>query len=248
MGLPIRRRSFSGLLCAGIAMLSAAACGGGSSLSPTGDSPGTARGATLVGTVETAAVGAASVHALSTSSRGGIRVTVIGLPISTSTDENGRFVLTGLPSGRVEVRFEGPGLDARVEITGLVNGQTLTITFHASGGRVQVVSPGEEAEVEIKGPVESVTPPTLRVQGRTIQTDANTRIRGPREEPITLGQLRVGEVVKVEAVLLSNGTILARRVDVEDEQEAPEDENEVEFTGTIESKGARRASSSQAAP
>src|SRR4030095_10199685 len=121
-------------------------------------------------------------------------------------ESNGRFVLTGLPAGRVEVRFEGPGLDARVEITGLVDGQTLTITFHASGGRVQVVSPGEEAEIEIKGPVESVTPPTLRVQGRTIQTDANTRIRGPREELITLGQLRRSEERRVGKEWRSRGS------------------------------------------
>src|SRR5262245_6681858 len=150
MGLPARNRSASfSLLSSGVVILAAAACGGGMSPS-TGDSPGQGRGATLVGTVEIGAgaasvqAGAASAHAFSSSGRSGIRVTVVGTSVSTTTDENGRFVLTGLPSGRVDIRFESPALDAQVEITGLVDGQTLTITFQISGGRVQVVGPGNE--------------------------------------------------------------------------------------------------------
>ena len=195
-----------------------------------------------MGTLETGTA-ASEVRALSGPGRSGIRVSVMGMSISTTTDESGRFVLTGLPSGRVELRIEGQGVDARVEIRGLVDGQTLTLAIQLSGGQPPViVGPGERAEAKLRGAAEAVTPPSLRVLGRTIVTNASTRIRGPNEETIPLGAIQVGDFVKVEGVLLPDGTIQASRVDVEEEDEADDDEdeevNEVKFTGTISSKGA----------
>ncbi len=236
---PRFRRSSSLILwVSGVLAVITLGCGEGPFATSSPTSAG--RGATLVGTLETGTA-ASEVRALSGPGRSGIRVSVMGMSISATTDESGRFVLTGLPSGRVELRIEGQGLDARVEIRGLVDGQTLTLTIQLSGGQQPViVGPGEQVEVKIRGAVESVTPPSLRVLTRTIVTNASTRIRGPREETIPLGAIQVGDFVKVEGVLLSDGTIQASRVDVEEEDEDNDndEEDEVEFTGTITAKGA----------
>ncbi len=83
---------------------------------------------------------AASVHAHS--SGGGIKVSIVGTNLSTTTDASGVFILSGVPSGKVVVRFEGPGIDARLEISGLVDGQTVTITVQVQGTQAALV-PGE---------------------------------------------------------------------------------------------------------
>jgi hypothetical protein len=234
MKFPVHRSVVA--FISGVLALAASACGGSS---PGAPSP--AAGATLIGTVETgpsaASVSAASVRPLSAGpGRAGITVTVVGSSTTTTTDDSGRFVLTGLPAGSITLHFEGNGVSGQVVIDGLVAGQTLTIAFHITVSGTTVVKPGEESEVEFKGAVESVTP--LKVAGRTVMTDANTRIRGRHGETIALSALHVGDVVHVEGMLQADGTILARSIKLEDnEQEEPED-HEVELEGAIQSKGA----------
>ena len=63
-----------------------------------------------------ASTGAGSVHALST--KAGIKVSVTGTSLATMTDSSGKFVLTGVPAGPVELHFEGPGANARLTISG----------------------------------------------------------------------------------------------------------------------------------
>ena len=96
----------------------------------------------------------------------------------------------------------------------------------ASGGGVSIFS--DKGEVEFKGKVESVTPPTLKVFGITVQTDAKTEINRGRRR-IDLAELQVGETIDVEGVLLPDGTVLAEEIQVSDEG--------VEFTGKVESVG-----------
>jgi hypothetical protein len=89
--------------------------------------------------------------------------------------------------------------------------------------------------VEIEGRVDSVTPPDLVVTDRrgprTIRTSIATHIEKD-DHRISLSQVLPGDQVEVEGVLLSDGSLLAREIEVEGEDE---DENEVEFTGTIDS-------------
>jgi hypothetical protein len=100
-----------------------AACGGSSSLpgSPDGPAPG-ASSATIAGTIVSASAGAPRAGDVSaSSSSGGIRVSVAGTSLETTTDDSGRFTLVGvMPGEKVELRFEGPGIDARLEIEGIV--------------------------------------------------------------------------------------------------------------------------------
>jgi hypothetical protein len=128
-------------------------CGG----SPAGPSAG---GATLQGTVETnAATASSGLHAQSVRAGGTVTISVSQTGQSTTTDSSGNFVLTGLPSGTITLKFTAPGIDATLEISGLVEGQTLTIKVHVSGSHAELTQPpkssgdkcfavGEKAEVE----------------------------------------------------------------------------------------------------
>jgi hypothetical protein len=49
-------------------------------------------------------------------------------------------MLTGVPMGPVTLRFQGPGIDATLAISGLAAGQTLTISVQASGNTANLVS------------------------------------------------------------------------------------------------------------
>ena len=59
---------------------------------------------------------------------------------ATATDETGRFVLGGLPAGRVTLRFRGPDCDAAVEVTGLENGRAVTIRVRVAGSQATLQS------------------------------------------------------------------------------------------------------------
>ena len=93
-------------------------------------------------------------------------------------------------------------------------------------------SPGQGAETEFRGRVESVTPPTLRVAGRNVVTDAETRIRR-RGDPIPLTAIQPGDLVEVEGRQQADGTLLASKVTLEDDDD--EGEDELEFLGRVDS-------------
>lgn len=81
-------------------------------------------------------------------------------------------------------------------------------------------------EIEFKGRVDAVAPPDLTVSGVTVHTDGATEIKRNGRR-IALTDLSAGETVKVEGTLLGDGTVLAREIEVDDDQ--------VEFTGTVDS-------------
>jgi len=220
-------------------ILSAVGCSS-SATSPTSPSAAT-RGATIQGTVQTGAA-ASSAELTAFSTAGGIQVTVVGTSLSTTTDSAGRFTLQGVAGGSATLRFQGQGIDGTIELGGLVEGQTLTITVRVSGSRPELVSPSSPTasptpppagnEVEFGGTVDSITPPSLKVSGRTVVTNADTRIkRGDRS--VALTDLTVGDKVEVEGRQQADGSVLASKIKVEDNDD--EDQNEVEFKGSIES-------------
>jgi hypothetical protein len=223
-----------------------AACGSRSSSLTEPGLPSTP-GATVQGTVN-AGASASSLSTPSHSTAAAIRVTVVGTSLATATDASGRFLLAGIPSGRADLRFEGPGVDARLELSGLVDGQVLTITVQVSGATARVVSepspspspsprsspsprpsptPAPGSEVEFSGRVESITPPSLIVAGRTVRTDAGTRIKRD-DQTIGLTDLRVGEVVEVEGTRQADGVVLAQKIKVDDANGDDNDDNDNE--------------------
>jgi hypothetical protein len=236
-------------LITGTAVL-AAACGGGSMPATPSASAPKASGAVVQGTV--AGVRSATQGA-SRASATGLRVSVVGTSLATSTDGSGRFVLTGVPTGTVTLRFEGDGVDARLEISGLADGQVITIVVRVAGHDAALLddspspspspsptprpspsatprpSPSPEGdddhgdEVDFKGTVQSVTPPDLRVAGRTVHTDGNTRIVR-KDQRIGLSEVKVGSTVEVEGVAQAGGSVLAKKIKVEDGGDGHEDD------------------------
>jgi len=228
-------------LITGLAAL-AAGCAGSMPAGPSASAPGTP-GAVVQGTV--AGLGAASQGLLRASSAARLRVSVVGTSLATTTDGSGRFVLAGVPAGTVTLRFEGDGgIDARLQISGLADGQVITIVVRVAGHEASLLddspssspspsptprpspsatprpspSPEDdenEGEVEFKGAVQSVTPPDLRVAGRTVHTDGNTRIQR-KDQRIGLADVKVGATVEVQGVRRADGSVLAKKIKVED--------------------------------
>ncbi len=223
------RRLDSFLLALGLA-LGAAACGSNAA-SPTapGASAGPA-GATLQGTVVGGVAGAStgpgSVHGLST--KAGIKVSVTGTSLVTMTDSSGKFVLTGVPAGPVELHFEGSGVNARLTISGLTPGQTLTITVNVNGGQA-TLEPEDEGGVDFKGPIQSIDmgAGSLMVAGRKVTTNADTRVGARDETRVSLSALKVGDNVEVQGTTQPDMSVLARSIKVE--------ETEVDLKGPIQS-------------
>jgi hypothetical protein len=231
-----------GVFIALVAALAAAACGGGSPSSPDVTQ---GRGAVIRGSVQDSSTSGSDGGSLSASSTSRtLKVSVVGTNLSTSTNGSGEFVLTGVPTGRVELRFEGPGLDARLEIGGLSDGQEIRITVRVNGSGVVLVSGGgssgpspspspspspddDDDDVEFTGRLDAINGATLTVAGRTVVTDAATRIRR-HGDTVPFSALQVGQIVEVEGSPMTNGSVLARKVTIEDDGEEGDDDDEDE--------------------
>src|SRR5512145_1095710 len=81
---------------------------GGSSKSPTAPSTSTS-GAVITGTVRS---GAAAVQTNTGAAGQGVTVSVAGTDIRSGIDAAGRFSLTGVPAGDVQLKFTGTNVDA----------------------------------------------------------------------------------------------------------------------------------------
>ncbi|MFQ5649301.1 MAG: DUF5666 domain-containing protein [bacterium] len=83
-------------------------------------------------------------------------------------------------------------------------------------------------EVEVKGKIQGLTDNSLEVLGKTFLVDANTEILDHDGNAISFEDLVEGQTVQVKARLLGDGSLLAIRIKIEDE------DGEVEFKGTID--------------
>jgi len=75
-------------------------------------------------------------------------------------------------------------------------------------GGVQTRRRQREKTSSISGRIDTLTPPTLSVAGRTIITDAHTHLHGEGRTH-SLADFNVGDKVEIEGVLNADGTILA---------------------------------------
>jgi hypothetical protein len=237
-----------------LAVLTSAACGSKAS-SPLG--PTAAAAATIRGTVETGVTASAGQHSGAAAS--GIRVSVMGTTLAATTDDHGQFVIDGVPpSGAVALRFEGPGLDARLDLSGLAPGQVLTISVQVSGNHVVLSgaddpspssspSPGpspssspepgqDQGEVEFRGTVQSVSAPDIVVDGRLVHTDSATEIKR-QGNPIALGSIALGTTVEVKGTRMSDGSVLASRIQVEDNSGNDDDSGDDGGNGNDDGNG-----------
>jgi hypothetical protein len=235
---------FLGVSLAAILVVGTVACsGGGSPSSPTGPAGGSttstttvAGGATVRGVVETSTAGAASigdVHALGAAS--GVHVTVVGTALGTTTDASGQFELRGVPAGRVQLRFEASGIDARLEIEGVTEGQSLNVNVHvSSSGAFLAETEDHRNETSLRGKVDAVSGARLTVLGRVVQTDGLTEFLGRSNTRASLGDVRVGQLVEIEGTNQADGTLYARKVKLEDSAGSQAPESELNFVGSIQ--------------
>jgi hypothetical protein len=204
------------------AALAAVGCGKSGSVTAPGE-PLATGAAVLQGTI----VGAGS----------GLQVGVVGTPLVASVDDEGQFTLARVPSGTVTLRLEGAGMDARVSVPGLQDGQVTSIKVQLAGGSAQLAgSPSctPTAETSFSGTIESISDTRLVVSGRQVEPGPSLKVwRGDKRA--NLDSLQVGEKVKVWGTLRGDGVVVADDVQALTTEPGPNSWTWVVFSGVIES-------------
>jgi hypothetical protein len=125
MSMPARSSLVSLCLC----LVAVAGCGGGGA-APTAPSSTGGSGATIAGTVRSAA---ASVPA-------GLTVAVAGTGLSVAVESSGDFQLDGVPSGNVQLQFKNASVNATAQIPNVADDQLVRIQVQLNGSTASVVS------------------------------------------------------------------------------------------------------------
>lgn len=173
------------------------ACGQWSPPLPTAPSD-VSDGATITGTV----VGMTSSAALETSASTGAggTVTVVGTNITASISGSGKFVLKGLPSGTLQLRFEGQGFDATVTVHDVrIEHIQITVTVTGSQANIETIvriQPEDVAEVD--GVISAIShgDRSMKVNGLEIKVWDAPIYDGSNR--IGISQLQVGQRVRVK--------------------------------------------------
>jgi hypothetical protein len=222
----MRRTRVASLFLAGLAVaLVAAGCGGSSSTvtGPDAEAP--------------VASGAAVVQGMVTGAGTGLQVGVVGTPLVTEVDDEGQFVLSGVPAGTATLSFQGAGVDARLSVSGLQDGLVTSISVRLSGGGAQLTGTpncSPTAEAAFSGVLEQVAGTQLVVGGRRVDASQVKKVwRDGRR--IQLADLKVGEKLKVWGTVGGDGVVVAEEI----EARTPGGPTGwVEFRGTVESVSA----------
>ncbi len=198
----------------------AAGCGGSSSVTGPDEAPGASGAAVIDGTVNGGATGwggaftASSSDVTALSGGGGLTVTVEGTAISTTVDEEGQFILTSVPSGTVTLIFEGPGISARLTVSGLVDGQVLSVECLVNGSSAQTTTPPHTSpskRTKIIGMLESKAGSRIVVGGHQVDISQLAKVwRGDRRTE--LDTIKVGEKIKVWGTLRGDGVLVADEI------------------------------------
>jgi hypothetical protein len=151
-----------------------------------------------------------------------LRVDVPSTSLSTNTDASGHFVLLGVPWGITRLHFSGAGVDATLEMEPMDDGEHRQISVTISGGN-DAAEHDEEDDTKFKGAITAIAAPTITVAGHVITvTDATTGL--------SLSSLTVGENVEVEGTLAADGSVIAKSITSEEENEQ---EGDMEFQGVL---------------
>lgn len=198
-----------------VAVILTTAVGCGSSKSPTAPQTSTS-GAVITGTVRS---GAAAVQANTGAAGQGVTVSVAGTDVRSGIDAAGRFSLTGVPAGDLQLKFTGTNVDATLPLTQVQPTQTieLVVNLAATFATVESEQRSGDGGVQIEGRVESLPPTqpdrTFKVAGLVVLTDDNTRFeRGGDVEDFE--DLEIG--MRVHVVARQTGsTYLASEVRIQ---------------------------------
>jgi hypothetical protein len=83
-------------------------------------------------------------------------------------------------------------------------------------------------EVELRGTIESLGTDTIMVEGITFAVNAQTMVLDNDNNPMAFGDLSTGQFVEIEGDIQADGTLVARKIKLEDDDQAT-----VETTGSI---------------
>ena len=225
-------------LWVGLALLSTACSQ--SAFSPTspsgngrGGSSGTA-GATITGSVNGVQPSLASSSEAVAMATKPVTVTVVGTGISSTIDGSGRFRLNDVPTGDVQLKFVGTGLDATLTVKGVEAGDTIDIRVRVTDSSVRIETERRESrgrgrgdddddrddkgdkddQGKLKGTVAALsgTCPTITftVSGVTVKTSGATRF----EDGWCAG-VQNNARVEIQGRRQSDGSIQADRIEVE---------------------------------
>ena len=209
--------------------------------------PAATAGATISGTV-VGVISASQITASQiTAQRVSLSVMVTGTTLAATVDDSGRFTLTNVPVGRVDLHFVGTGVDAHLTLDGVADHATVVITVRVNGNDAHLeddhgapTAPGAgQAQAEVEGAINagslsgSCTAHTLSfLIGTTkIVTNASTVFRDG-----TCAGLKSGSRVEVKGTRQADGSVVAASVeseDEDDEEDDGEDQGEVRLNGTI---------------
>jgi len=213
-----------------IAGTSLVACGQSTPMAPSASGAGVVQsGAVIRGTVVTSGAGSSVPLNGSSLASLGLVVSIVGSSRSSMVSTRGQFELDGVPPGSVELRFTGPGVDARVTLDGITEHDDIRITVRVTGTSAALEEERREhsdSGVEIEGTLTSIGPGrTLRIGSTAVVvSDGATIRRGGRS--IAFTDLRLGDFVEIHGSM-TNGTITATVVNLEDD-EAEDDEDDDE--------------------
>jgi hypothetical protein len=224
------------------AALVAAGCGGSSAVTSPDEAGPSARGAAILqGAILGAGIGSSSaggpIRALAGDT--GWTVSIVGTALTGDVDEDGRFLLSGAPSGSVRLRIDGPGVSAQVDVTGLVDGQVTSIEVKVTGGQAQLTTAlcTPTAQTSFSGVLDKMAGTQLVVSGRNVDASQNLIVwRGDRK--IGLADLQIGEKVKVWGVLRGDGVVVSEEIAALTSGLGPGSEVYVTFSGRVDSVGA----------
>jgi hypothetical protein len=228
--------------------LSATACGQ-ASFAPTSPSgvagrtvPNTTNGAVISGTVNGMSQRATAPSDVSTPfATTPITVTVVGTSISTTIDGSGRFNLTGVPAGDVQLKFAGTGLDATLTVRDVKAGDRIEITARITDSSIRIEAErrqprngrdeddddedddddddddddNDRDDDEIKGVVSGLTGtcPDIAFTLNSLNVKATT---ATRYEDGTCARVRNTLRLEVHGQRQTDGSILATRIELDD--------------------------------
>ncbi len=92
----------------------------------------------------------------------------------------------------------------------------------------------EQHEMEFKGIIDSLATNYLIVDGVKFFTDSQTEVYFDHHQAGSLSDLAPGQKVEIKAYVQADGSYLARKIEIEDEQQKA---SKVSFTGVIDSVG-----------
>ena len=222
------------LMTIGIATaIAGSACGSAeTSFSPTSPSGiGTPAGAVITGRVSGVTAASTPLGTFGTMDSRSLTVTVVGTGVSTTVNGGGQFTLTGVPSGTVQLRFSGSGVDATVTISGVSASDQIEITVAVNGGSARVESErrgrkeDDDGNAKAEGVVSALsgTCPTLTF---TVQSTKVTTSGATAFKDTTCAALANGMRVEVKGDRQADGSIVAARVEADDEDDEDDDHDQ----------------------